>query len=606
MKSLSTVTTMLLAAISTTTTITAITTTANAADIYTYTNDQSDQFDIPLGYTVPLPVDSLTPIDGFRRYQSLNARHQQLASEADFINAQIIGQTLNGEDIWLYTVSDSNGQTRSGADEGATLINGGIHAREWQSPEAVTGFIENLFDHADDQYIEAYLIDNLKMMFIPVLNIDGFRLTQRFPTQVTRSVNSPRDGRMRRKNLRDVNSDINTGTDDLLGVDLNRNNAPFWATTTGSSASESSLVYHGTGPASEPEIGALINAANAAPPASLRLYLDVHSFGQVYFPPMTGNSRRDSITAQVMDNMRAATNFKYANDPIPAGLGFGTTADYFAATFGTPSATMEIEPGNNGAADYGGNGVSHDGFILPNNQVRRMVRETSLATFIGFYTQAEKPMLQQVQVFNQSELVVDGSWSATANGRTLAFNQNDALQNNITYRVNLQFNKPMRWLDNGVVSIFPSRSINLLPTVQWQGIDNTGNTLNIDVDTTTGSWLTTPSTDSAMGFNQYQTDTFSFTLTLPDTLDWQQLSKMALTVDTMDMVRQSLDANPATITNWTDGHWNNYENSDGNELDSGGVDRSFRLIDDGQRTLCSNASTTNPNQPSTANTDRTS
>ena len=557
--------------------------TAHGADIFTYTSGQTGQFNIPLGYTVPIPVDSITPIDGFRTYSSLNARHQQLVSEADFISGQIIGQTFKGEDIWAYTISDGNSDTLSGADEATTLINGGIHAREWQSPEAVTGFMEALFEQRDQQYIEAYLVDNLKMMFIPVLNIDGFKQTQRYPTQVTVSVNSPREGRMRRKNLRGVDFDINTDADNLFGIDLNRNSAPYWATSNGSSSDQTSLVFHGTGPASEPEIAALVNAATLAPSDRLRLFLDVHSFTQIYFTPMTGNSRRDSITENVMSHMRAANNFKYAYGPSAAGGGIGTTADYFAATFDIPSATLETEPTQNGAADYNGNGVSHDGFILPNNQVRRMVRETTLATLTGFYTQAEKPLLEQIQIRDMAsgQIVTQGSWLPSVNGRALVFSQNAALQNGIEYSVSLSFNKPMRWLENDAVTTFPSRNIAINPTLQWHGADNDGNAIEVDINADGGSWHTTPATATTAGFNRYKTDTFSFSMTLPETLDWSALARMALAVDTVDMVNQALDANPATVVDWTNGSWQNYENGVGSARDNGGIDRSFRLIDDG-------------------------
>jgi hypothetical protein len=288
------------------------------ATIYTYTNDTSIGNAIPLGYTVPIPVESLTPIDGFRTYQSLHARHQQMASESDFIRGQIIGQTFDGEDIWLYTVSDEDSDTHSGATEAATLINGGIHAREWQSPEAVTGFIEALFENRNNAHVEAYLVDNVKMGFIPVLNIDGFKQTQRHPDQVTNTISTPREGRMRRKNMRGVDHDIQT-----------------------------------------------------------------------------------------------------------------------------------------------------------------------------------------------------------------------------------------------------------------------------DIDVSQGSWQLTPQTDANTGYNRYKTDTFTFTLSLEQTLDWSQLTRMALSVNAEDMVRQPLDANPATVVDWDEGNWRGYENSAGENQDDGGVDNSFRLIDDGSELFVS-------------------
>lgn len=559
---------------------------AQADDIYTYTENESGGLNIALGYTVPIPVDSLTPIDGFRTYNSLKARHQQLTNDSDLITGQIIGQTLEGEDIWMYSVSDNDSDTRSGALEAATLINGGIHAREWQTPEAVTGFIERLYDNHNNQYLEQYLIENLNMHFIPVLNIDGFKQTQSYPNQVSvfaSAPGSPRDGRMRRKNRRDVDADLLTTEDNLFGVDLNRNNEPFWAMTTASSSSPGSIVYHGTAPASEPEIQALYKAADLSPSDRLRLYLDVHSFTQIYFTPMTGNSRRDSITQNVMNTMRAANNFKYDYGPSAIDNGIGTTADHFAYNFEIPSATLETEPTQNGAADYGGNGVSHDGFILPNAEVRRMVKETSLATFSGFYSQAEKAILQQVVIRNpDGEVVVDGSWHRASDGRQLVFAQNQALAQNTNYQVSLVFNKPMRWVgDSGQVSHFPSMITTIEPWAQWLGEDNSGNAVSIEIDTSQGNWQLQQATAQEAGFKHYKTDTFTFTTDFGSAIDWSNLKRIALAVDVKDMTNQNLDANPATVVDWSGGSWTNYENSVGEQKDSGGLDKSFRLIDDG-------------------------
>jgi len=40
------------------------------------------------------------------------------------------------------------------------LTNGGIHAREWQSPEVATGIIELLALAEDDHHLISYLRDN--------------------------------------------------------------------------------------------------------------------------------------------------------------------------------------------------------------------------------------------------------------------------------------------------------------------------------------------------------------------------------------------------------------------------------------------------------------
>lgn len=66
-----------------------------------------------------------------------------------------------------------------------------------------------------------------------------------------------------------------TTIDHLNGVDLNRNNHPYWATSEGrSSADLQSIIHHGAGPASEPEIQALDAAAQLGPIERLRIYTD--------------------------------------------------------------------------------------------------------------------------------------------------------------------------------------------------------------------------------------------------------------------------------------------------------------------------------------------
>ena len=95
-------------------------------------------------------------------------------------------------------------------------------------------------------------------MIIPVLNIDGFLQTQRYPATVTSSEASPRDGRMRRKNMRDVDESLTTLSDNLAGIDLNRNNDPYWATNPDRSSDDvDSIVHHGSSAASEPETSSL-------------------------------------------------------------------------------------------------------------------------------------------------------------------------------------------------------------------------------------------------------------------------------------------------------------------------------------------------------------
>ena len=99
----------------------------------------SDNTRIALGYPVPVPVDTPMPFDGFRSYAGLNARHQDLAATTNVVHAFELGETRSGRTIWAYRLGDADFTTARGDAEPAMLTNGGIHAREWQSPETVTG-----------------------------------------------------------------------------------------------------------------------------------------------------------------------------------------------------------------------------------------------------------------------------------------------------------------------------------------------------------------------------------------------------------------------------------------------------------------------------------
>ncbi|MDH3946356.1 MAG: M14 family zinc carboxypeptidase, partial [Chromatiales bacterium] len=147
--------------------------------------------EVTLGYPVPLPLDSLTPVDGFRTYESLKARHQELAVMLDTVEAVPVGQSGMGETIVAYRMGDSDRTTPLGDPEPAVLVNGTIHAREWQSPEVVTGLMEMLALRSADGGIGQYLSDNLNVVILPILNIDGFRQTQRYPERFSADPDQP-------------------------------------------------------------------------------------------------------------------------------------------------------------------------------------------------------------------------------------------------------------------------------------------------------------------------------------------------------------------------------------------------------------------------------
>ncbi|MDC0603553.1 M14 family zinc carboxypeptidase, partial [Aliiglaciecola sp.] len=547
-----------------------------ASQTFTYTNSDTGLNNIAIGYEVPLPIDSLTPIEGFRTYDSLAMRHLQLAEMFDVITQIQIGQTINNRPIFAYRLGDPDNLTVDGNLEGAALVNGGIHAREWQSPEAVTGYIEYLAETQNDKHVSQFILENVNFVVIPVLNVDGFLQTQRFPNQVTDSQTTPRDGRMRRKNMRDVDESISSDSDNLDGIDLNRNNAPFWATSNRSSSDITSLVYHGGSNGSEPETMALYQGAVEAGEDRLRFYIDTHSFSQIYFAPYTSNARRNTINDQIARTMRAANDFKYEYGPSGSGAGIGSTDEYFANTYQAVSYTLEIEPANSNT-QYGGTGISHGGFILPNSEVPRMREETRKATIAGLYSIAYPPAVTGfdiVDVANQT-IVFSGQWQKQGDARELILSQSQPLLAQTDYTLRISFNKPMRQLDSSTVVGFPPLSDALGMSLSLSGVAN-GEEVAYDMDTQQGQWLVDE------GYARYKTDTFEQPFSLPQNFVWDQHSLLAIAVETADFSGQNVDSDSATIVDWQNGAWTMYEDNDGRvNNDIGGTSKSTRLINDG-------------------------
>src|SRR4029453_2335968 len=79
--------------------------------ILTYTESDNTGNNIALGYPVPIPVDSLTPVDGFRTYESLFERHQALLTMHDEVDGRVVGDTIAGREIWAYRLGDEDART---------------------------------------------------------------------------------------------------------------------------------------------------------------------------------------------------------------------------------------------------------------------------------------------------------------------------------------------------------------------------------------------------------------------------------------------------------------------------------------------------------------
>ena len=556
----------------------------------------ADNF-IALGYPVPMPVDTPLPFDGFRSYAGLHMRHQDLAVTTALVHPHDVGRTRSGRTIWAYRLGDADKQTVWGLPEAATLTNGGIHAREWQTPEIVTGIMEKLAAQGGDHGYYRYLLDNVNMTLIPVYNIDGFLQTQRYPTQSWLGTDpddpngSPRDGRMRRKNMLNVDEVMTTQGDHLNGIDLNRNNPPFWATSTQSSSQVASIVYHGASAHSEPEAAGLIAAAALGPASELRLYTDVHSFGRVLFWSLTNNARLTNLTQGLLSDFAAhhaalpnGRSYKFPTAAqMQADVGIGSTDELFAHQYQVPAWTLEVEPPGDPryhrneplcGGNYGGVVENcHDGFVLPDSQIRR-VRENVAETMISmFYRQAGPPSINATRIFDQATgaLVYESQWQVQSpTTRQQVVHQTQALQLDRDYILSHNFDKPMRWRVNGTIAAFPGTDFTATSTDELR-VGSDPLTLSIS----NRRWLNQPGS-APLGYQRYVDDTSAVDLRLPRAGANSNLISASTTVslrhNDFDMTGRRLDANPATAARWANGAWAQYEDSAGAQTDFGGTD----------------------------------
>ena len=77
------------------------------------------------------------------------------------------------------------------------------------------------------------------------------------------------------------------------------------------------------------------------------------------------------------------------------------------------------------------------------------------------------------------------------------------------------------------------------------------------------------------GYLRYRDDALVAQFTIPATLPVTEPIAAGIAVDALDMTQARLDSDPSTRTDWADGHWIGYEDSDGTATDLGGTDCNF-------------------------------
>ncbi|MPZ97021.1 MAG: zinc carboxypeptidase [Propionibacteriales bacterium] len=164
-------------------------------------------------------------------------------SNPDITKLVPVGTSVQGQEIFAVKVTKNAGTTKDGKRP-AVLYTANQHAREWITPEMVQRLMHYVIDGYGNDPEITRLVDTTELWFLPSQNPDGYDFTFT-------------GDRMWRKNLRDVNGDGQITIGD--GVDTNRNFPYKWGyDNEGSTPQSSGETYRGEGPASEPEVRALL------------------------------------------------------------------------------------------------------------------------------------------------------------------------------------------------------------------------------------------------------------------------------------------------------------------------------------------------------------
>ncbi|XP_050711912.1 uncharacterized protein LOC126995989 isoform X4 [Eriocheir sinensis] len=289
-------------------------------------------------------------LDRYMNYNEIKTHVEGLQGQHPRqVKVEVAGRSVEGRPIHLVTITDDVANAHA-ARKPVIFIDGGIHAREWVSPAAVLGVVDNLLQTPS-------LTAGLEWRIIPLVNPDGY-------------VASWEKDRLWRKNAAKASGSR------CVGVDLNRNFGYEWGGE-GSSGRACSTIYRGPNAFSEPEAVAVRDAV-LRESARTKAYITFHSYGQMILHPWgytskvfpTNNNKLEAVGNQMAKAIKQTNGVSYRVGSAAGVLyaAAGGSDDWAAGVANIPlSYTIELRDKGSG------------GFILPRSQIKPTVDDAWLA-----------------------------------------------------------------------------------------------------------------------------------------------------------------------------------------------------------------------------------
>ncbi|KXN64594.1 peptidase M14, carboxypeptidase A, partial [Conidiobolus coronatus NRRL 28638] len=244
-----------------------------------------------------------------------------------------IGKTLQGNDIFAVHLTNPNGAAKK-----KIWFESLIHAREWITGTTTQYIFNEFLTKCESDPTIKSLLDQVEIIFIPIVNPDGYKYTQ--------------TERLWRKNRNGK------------GVDLNRN-FPFHWGGPGASTDPNSETYRGKSAGSELETQAITKYYSAQGPIAGGI--DWHSYSELVLRPWGDTKNEAPHEAQhkklgdgIRDKIKLNRGKVYTSQKsVSLYPTSGTASDWFYGDKGSYGFTIELSPDEN----------AKNGFVLPPSEI---------------------------------------------------------------------------------------------------------------------------------------------------------------------------------------------------------------------------------------------